>query len=339
MPEPANASATFTPPSGTVPAHHRRSASSDMNDAAEIRDYETRIAQGHHLQYRPLCTALSLVQGAVHQPFTRCDKEALHYQNLYQIFSIAAVVGGASTIVVAILEFVIPGHDEPLTKLEGIVAAVTLLLIAIGIVWEFKEKWLTARYKAENLRLLKFRSLTDSRLWCPPIHMDRLREELGDEVRKYEGHNFAKAKAWAAEGVHPRICAPPCADTCDEALHELIEYYRPKRLHTQTEYLSQKFRKSEERGAWSARVVRGVFFASFAIVLGHLLVQFYATHGKPAQSGGSQIIVPSGGAQIAGPSSAGDYDGIKWLIAAAAILPVVAAGFRTYRGSLEFERN
>ncbi len=356
MPEPANAIAAPAP-SSVSPPPHRRAAKDDMNDAAELKEYEALIAQGHHAKYRPLFTALSLVQDTIYHPFTRCDKQALYYQKWYQRISIAAVVGGAVTILVAILEFIFPRGDESLTYFEASAGIVTLILIAIGQIGQFKEKWLTARYKAENLRLLKFRNLTDSRLWCPPIDMKLLREELEDEVHKLEGHNYDRAKAWASEGVRPRICAPPCENTCDEALHELIDYYRPKRLHSQTEYLSRKAEKSEATGAWTARVVRWLFFTSFAFVLAHLVLQLHAKYEKDvAKHHAPEVIAKSiaqhgtdaradvsrttpGGETDASTAPVDDTLFAMLLVGFAAALPVIAAGFRSYRGSREFERN
>ena len=356
MPEPAKAIAASAP-SSVSPSPHRRAAKDDMNDAAELKEYEGLIAQGHHAKYRPLFTALSLVQETIYHPFARCDEQALYYQKWYQWISIAAVLGGAVTILIAIFEFIFRSRDVPLTYTEAVVALITLGLIATGQIFQFKEKWLTARYKAENLRLLKFRNLTDSRLWCPPIDMKLLREELEDEVHKLEGHNYERAKAWASEGVHPRICAPPCEDTCDEALHELIDYYRPKRLHSQTEYLSRKAEKSEATGAWTARVVRWLFFTSFAFVLAHLVLQLHskyekdvakhraqeviakslAQHGTDARADGPPTA--SGGETDASTARADDALFAMLLVGFAAALPVIAAGFRSYRGSREFERN
>ena len=77
MPETAKASASSAHSSGSTPHHHRRAAKDDMNDAAELKEYEIKIAQGHHAQYRPLFTALSLVQDTNYQPFVRCDEQAL----------------------------------------------------------------------------------------------------------------------------------------------------------------------------------------------------------------------------------------------------------------------
>jgi Protein of unknown function (DUF4231) len=359
MPETAKASSASAHSSVTTLPHHRHSAKDDMNDAAELKQYETLIDQGHHAKYRPLCDALSLVQATIHQPFTRCDKQALDQQKWYQFISIAAVLGGAVTILIAIFEFIFRSREVPLTWTEAVVAAVTLLLIGFGQGFQFKEKWLTARYKAENLRLLKFRTLTDSRLWCPPIDMKLLREELEDEVHRLEGHNYEKARAWASEGVHPRICAPPCEPTCVDALHELIDYYRPKRLHSQTEYLSQKAEQSERKGAWTGRVVRWLFFTSFAFVLTHLVLQWHAKyendisqeitaqaakeHGTNARLDGV-VATPttSGGGETGAATNAASADDALFtmiLIGLAAALPVAAAGFRSYRGSREFERN
>jgi Protein of unknown function (DUF4231) len=348
MPETAKASSASAAASVTTLHHHRHPAKDDMNDAAELKEYQVLIDQGHHAKYRPLFNALSLVQDTIHQPFSQCDKDALHQQKWYQLISIAAVVGGALTILIAIFEFIFRSREVPLTWTEAVVAAITLLLIGIGQGFQFKEEWLTARYKAENLRLLKFRTLTDSRLWCPPFDMRLLREELEDEVRRLEAHNYEKAKAWASEGVHPRICAPPCETPCEDALHELIDYYRPKRLHSQTEYLSQKAKKSERKGAWTARVVRWLFFISFAFVLTHLVLQMHAlleTHeareltAQAAKEHGTDAHLA--GLHTTKTNAASEDDALftMILIGFAAALPVAAAGFRSYRGSREFERN
>src|SRR5271154_5343376 len=348
MPETAKASSAPTSASVTTLPHHRHPAKDDMNDAAELKEYEILIDQGHHAKYRPLFNALSLVQETIHQPFVRCDKQALQQQKWYQLISIAAVLGGALTILIAIFEFIFRSREIPLTWTEAVVAAITLLLIGIGQGFQFKEEWLTARYKAENLRLLKFRTLTDSRLWCPPFDMRLLREELEDEVRRLEAHNYEKAKAWASEGVHPRICAPPCETPCEDALHELIDYYRPKRLHSQTEYLSQKAKKSEGKGAWTARVVRWLFFISFAFVLTHLVLQMHAlletreareVTAQAAKEHGTDAHLDGLHTTQTNAASADDALFTMILIGFAAAPPVAAAGFRSYRGSREFERN
>jgi Protein of unknown function (DUF4231) len=321
LPKPANAVASASRGSATIESH-RRVATEDMDDAVELNDYDGRI-KGGHAEYAPLHNALALLQRILHAPFRRCDREAIRYQKRYQWTAIFAVFFGALTILLAILEFIVKSPQQPildsiLTWGEPISAGLTLVLIGMGTFGKFKEKWLTARYKAENLRLLKFRKLTDSRLWCPPIDMVLLAEELQDEVRQLEAQNYEEAEEWASRGVHPGICGPPCTDTCDEALHELIEYYRPKRLHVQMRYLARKSKSDEESGSRSATVVQTIFFGSFAFVLAHVVVHL-ATAGADKGTGPTLLE--------------------RVLIGLAAGVPVIAAGFRTYRASREFERN
>lgn len=317
MPEPAKARPSVPPVSGATLGRHRVPAE-DMDDTIELEEYSQKINAGQ-TRYAPLYTALSLLQGAIHKSFRKCDRDAIRYQKSYQWVAIFAVGFGALTILCAILEFVVsPDVHAILTWGEPVAGGLTLLLIGFGSIGKFKEKWLTARYKAENLRLLKFRKLTDARLWCPPIDIALLAEELQDDVRKLEAQNYEDAKAWSSQGLHPSVCGPPCVDTCDEALHELIEYYRPKRLHVQMAYLDRKSSADERTGSTTATIVQTIFFASFAFVMAHIFVH-KATEGQPSNA---------------------DHHLLKqWLIGAAAGLPVIAAALRTYRASREFERN
>jgi hypothetical protein len=318
MPDPTKTAAPLVPPSsGAPPAaspHHRvrRVTADDMDDSAEIKDYEIRIEDGH-VELQPLQGTLVLLQETIYKAFTRCDQDAVHYQKWYQRVSSCAVFFGATTILCGILEFIFPDPAYPmlLPACEITAAALTLILVAIGSIGKMKENWLEARYKAENLRLLKFRKLTDSRLWCPPINVDLLKEELEDDVRNIEAQNYEEARTWSSQGVIPSVCAAPCIDTCDVALHELIEYYRPKRLHVQMDYLVRKSKWGEIRGSRSSLVVQMLFFASFTFVLAHLLV----------------------------PVTKNTFPFNAVLTAIAAGLPVIAAAIKTYRASREFERN
>jgi hypothetical protein len=326
MPEPAKAPLSI-PAASDATQSRRRAPTEDMDDTVQLDEYKNRIEHGEP-EYAPLHSALSLLQKTIHRPFRRCDRKAICYQKLYQVVAILAVVFGALTILLAILEFIVkPPEPLILTLGEPGTAGLTLACIAVGTFCKLKEKWLTARYKAENLRLLKFRKLTDSRLWCPPIDMALLEEELRDEVDKLEAQNYDEAKAWSSHGAHPCLCGPPSADGCDtdKALHELVDYYRLKRLHVQRHYLSRKSKSDERSGSWTALLVQTLFFASFAFVLAHVMVHLATKPAKPEAKVESKVEDR--------PLSE------QWLIALAAGLPVAAAGFRTYRASREFERN
>ena len=284
MPEPAKARPSVPPVSGATLGRHRVPAE-DMDDTIELEEYSQKINAGQ-TRYAPLYTALSLLQGAIHKSFRKCDRDAIRYQKSYQWVAIFAVGFGALTILCAILEFVVsPDVHAILTWGEPVAGGLTLLLIGFGSIGKFKEKWLTARYKAENLRLLKFRKLTDARLWCPPIDMALLAEELQDDVRKLEAQNYEDAKAWSSQGLHPSVCGPPCMDTCDEALHELIEYYRPKRLHVQMPISIANPSADEESGINGRQQSCRQYFSRALHLSWHTSPCTKATEGQPSNAG------------------------------------------------------
>jgi hypothetical protein len=293
-----------------APIHWKHVPTNDMDDLEELDIYQ------NHLECQPLHAALSLLQNSIYQAFSDWDDEAIRYQWLYQLTSVLAVVFGSLTILVAIFEFILErGTPQPLTNIEALIAGATLLVIGIGTIGKFKEKWLEARYKAENLRLLKFKKLADPRLWCQPIDQDSLAEDLNEDVREVGAQNYDAVKTWASQGAAPAICESPRAVGCEAALHELIEYYRQKRLHVQMNYLERKSSSDEDTGSRTAIVVQFIFFASFAFVLAHIIVVL--ADGKT------------------GINSAFE----KWMIGCAAALPIIAAGVRVGRASREFERN
>jgi Protein of unknown function (DUF4231) len=303
---------TASSASSAAPGHIRwkHVPTDDMDDLEELEIYK------NHGDCQPLHAVLSLLQKSIYEDFSEWDEEAIRYQKHYQRTALWAVVFGSFTILVAILEFILaPADPKPLTWLEAATALVTLALIALGSIGKFKDKWLEARYKAENLRLLKFRKLTDARLWCPPIDQHTIAEDLDDEVHEVGAQNYDGVKSWASQGTAPAVCELPRVVGCDVALHELIEYYRQKRLHVQMDYLKRKSFSDEASGSWTAIAVQFVFFTSFAFVLAHIILVLATSEPKP-------------------------NDAIeKWIIGFAAALPMIAAGVRVWRASREFERN
>jgi hypothetical protein len=302
------ASSAPLPPSPHIPWKHV--PNDDMDDCEELQLYK------NHSECQPLHVALSLLQNSIYEKFSESDEEALRYQKTYQKTAILAVMFGCFTILVAIFEFILePGKSKPLAYLEAAAALATLVFIGRGTLGKFKEKWLEARYKAENLRLLKFRKLTEPRLWCRPVDQNALAEDLNDDVREIGAQNYEGVKSWASQGVAPAICELPRAVGCDTALRELVEYYRQKRLHVQMKYLNGKSVSDEAWGSRTALAVQFIFFASFAFVLAHTV-----------------IVVAAGGGD---PNRTVE----KCMIGFAAGLPMFAAGLRVSRASREFERN
>lgn len=301
----------------------------DMNDQTDIERYACHIAEGDP-KFEPLFQAIRIVQDRVYDAFTKYDVEAIKYHKLYQYLSVVAVVVGAMSVVFAVAEAI--RLESPIGHIDAIkgelgTAVLTIFFIVFGLSVGYKERWILARFKAENLRLLKFRRLTDPRMWCEPGDLDAAAGDLGEEVEEITGRDYEGAKEWAAQGLCPKAAAPPCEDRCPEALHELVDYYIPKRLDVQIRYLKRHANVTERGGHWSALCVQLLFWGSFMFVLAHLSAAWIH---PPTVAELQQSLVESG---INHRPKLED-----WLALFALILPVVAAAIRTHRAANEFER-
>jgi hypothetical protein len=301
----------------------------DMNDTVDLHRYESDSKAGW-TDVEPLHLAIRIVHDKIFPSYTKFDRLAMWYQQAYQNVSIGAVTFGAASVFFAVVEVMKLILPKNLDARNGEIFAVvlTLAFIAAGLAMKFKESWILSRYKAENLRLLKFRKLTDPKLWCDPPDLAASASELEEEVREISAQNYEAAKEWAAKGVHPRVAAPPCEGKCPNALHELVDYYIPKRLDVQINYLERKSGVVERRGLWTSMAVRLLFWVSFAFVLCHVVVsspRFAAA--KPART---ETTSPT---QQGHKPSPDDYFAL-----AALFLPIVAAAIRTHRAAHEYER-
>jgi hypothetical protein len=231
--------------------------------------------------------------------------------------------------------------------------SLTLLCNAAGLAMKLKESWILSRYKAESLRLLKFRKLTDPSMWCDPTDLHKSASDLEREVREIASQNYDDAKEWAANGVHPHVARPPCSDRCQPALHELVDYYIPKRLDVQIRYLEGKSNYVERWGMWTSMAVQVLFWVSFAFVMCHVVVT-RVSHGQAARTDAAVSVPATENAAKSGTegkAQGGMEKGVApaeprahepkledWLALFALFLPIVAASIRTYRAAHEFER-
>ena len=206
-----------------------------------------------------------------------------------------------------------------LTWGEPTAAVLTLMLIGVGTFGKFKGKMADSSLQGRKPQASQV-SKIDGLAACGVRRLTWRcsRKNCRTKCVSWKRKITKRRRSGRRTGVHPCMCGPPCTDTCDDALHELIEYYRPKRLHVQMRYLARKSKSDEESGSWTATVVQIIFFASFAFVLAHVAVHL-ATAAADKGTGPTLLE--------------------HVLIALAAGVPVIAAGFRTYRASREFERN
>ncbi len=300
----------------------------DMDDSFEISYCRDKVDAGHR-RYLPLLNALTVSQELILPVFREADRRATYYRAKYQQISLGAVGMGLAAVVLGIWEIIplpVRFHIARIdsTILEGLAAAFCLIFILGGTISKPKNNWLLARYRAENLRLLKFKTLMDSRLWCEDGEQsdrcgetpaDHVRADVRAAVRAFEGLIYEDVKESAAHGVIPDVSEIHCPESCEEALHEIIHYYCEKRLTTQMDYLTAKSEEDEKRGVKSSLLTNILFFVSFGLVLFH--VALHSVSG-----------------------TRGDDDPLgETLVLGAVLLPALVAGVRTYRASREFERN
>jgi hypothetical protein len=100
--------------------------------------------------------------------FLTADGQAKKFQQLYKTAATAAALLGFGAVFLAILH---------LTRLIGepingwlihfeVAAVVTAVALVIAVEWlDWKDEWILARFKAEYLRLMKFRRLLHADVW------------------------------------------------------------------------------------------------------------------------------------------------------------------------------
>jgi hypothetical protein len=309
------------------PSPDRPLASDDMNDKREIDFYLSQALNGESTS-QPLLERLTLTQEIIHPVFRAADKAALEYQKKYETASLRSVVAGGITVFFGLLQLanVVGGFVEVLLPLPlanvvgGIVGAllpylelaaavVTIYYIWIASVDRYKEKWLLARYKAEKLRLLKFRFLSTPSFWHEQT--DDVAAEMTASVDEIQASTYVALEDWVSRSLTPEIPSTYEPESMPPSWPEFVAYYCAKRLHPQMQYLERQESVLERKERRSAAWGTTFFFSSVAFVMAHALLHV-------------------GGAK---------ENWTRGLIAAAAALPMAAAAVRTYRSAREFGRN
>jgi hypothetical protein len=332
-----------------------------MDDSREISTLERKIHENPKL--RLLADVLKKLQKAILPEFKKADERAQNYRQEYQRISSWAVWSGAVAVIIGIFEFAVPEtwkfRETGLESAECVAAVVCLYFIWKGMRGEPKENWLVARYQAEHLRLLKFRTLTDPGLWCSeseslsgcsPVTLEHVWQKVHSKVLELTGLDYDKVRQQAAEGVSPEFVELQYPASCHEPLQEFIHYYCDKRIDAQMKYLANKSHEDEENGnVWRLRT--GIlFFGSFGFVLVHLLFAFVGTATalweRAGHTAGASlrtlpltVFLKHGWYVLQHLPSAEHVWFARFSLVMAAILPAVVAGVRSYRSSREFERN
>lgn len=274
----------------------------------------------------PLGRYLSFCARELVPAYEKADAAANRSQSLHRRFTGLAGGLGAFGLTLAALNIAFPGEVRPGTLfrpgtfyewrifLEAIFSLVAAALVALGLVLEFHRAWLIARYKAERLRLLKFRNIVDPDFWCAGGVTPKSERDLGAERDKIMalGENDLPSLAHAEDAIPSRPSAAAC-ESLDRAQRLVIAaYYRRKRLDVQIDYFTRAAEQIERRWIRRPGWLPLVFFTSVAFAAFHVA----------AEHGGA------------------DWRAMESIALAVSFgIPALWAAARTYRSANEFGRN
>ena len=246
---------------------------------------------------------------------------------------------------------------EILMFLEVVCVVLAVATILLSIFFSLDHRWRELRFKAEHYRMLKFRFLHNGAEWLAASE-----EARGLHLFTHLAQIHSTGKGKILEWIHWKTELLPILNTPENLPEEplaleLASYFRERRLLPQRQY----FHKRGHQLHSVEKIVRwigpGLFFASVACALAHAAI--HVLHHTPAASVENREKTSEvGGPQspkntkesvsvVAHPhtESSDHSSGPTLLVIAAAfamlaaILPVLAAGIRTWRGAFEFGRN
>lgn len=255
----------------------------------------------------PLGRFLLLCEKNLRKPFQDADDEALSYQNLYRWLTTGvAVIGSAALLLAAANIAFREGMKEewPVSfKLEAFLAATTALGVVLGLFLRWHEKWLLARYKAEQFRLLKFRFLVRPEFWGDGLAYEGENHFL-NEIRRIDALQFEDL---AEASEREQLPLPPTEAHCSRIdrglLYEIAAYYRRKRLETQIRYFTDKAKRDSRHWYQNPRLLPLAFFLSVLFVFAHATVEAWGAWPSNIERAGQialafSLAIPAGWAAV-----------------------------------------
>jgi hypothetical protein len=259
----------------------------DMHDPRHDRDLPFPL--GAYLRICDPC-AEGREEPCLRQDFDDADRDALLGQQAFATAVRRGVTLGLSALLVGLLQYVtgerLPEDVQPWAL--GVEAAYTI--VALGYVLHAlitgkQEHWLNERFKAERLRLLKFKVLIDPRLWLArenapdqpdPLAFWRGRIETGRQQIANQPEELLDALT-VSDALPDLPATEDSAGVDASTLERLLGYYRRKRLDSQLAYFAGKARK--KRSLADNNLLSPIFFfVGVGFSLCNLVLEF-ATRG------------------------------------------------------------
>ncbi|MEQ1884030.1 MAG: hypothetical protein ABL967_03150 [Bryobacteraceae bacterium] len=294
-------------------------ANDDMDDRAEI------ALLADHPELQRVSNALRFCQSAIEPKFRAADAESLHAQRTYLRYANAAAVSGVLAILFGIFQMAHLGDAQlenwspkygpwVLPVLELVSACTTVVVALAGLGGQKQQSWFLTRFRAEQLRLLKFHLLTNPHLWPGDgVVPEKDVRNTHDRIDGLTNAAYSDLESWIARGTVPSVLEPP--PTSEPEWREIREYYDRNRLQRQIHYFHLRRSKNLHDDQRTRILPPIFFFGSVAFVLVHFCIEVAVSgeHGHPMIATIALVI--------------------------SAALPSLGALIRVTRGVLEYARN
>ena len=253
--------------------------------------------------------------------YREADAKAIKSLNRHRIAVRLSAIFGTAAVSVAIIE--LARHAEGLEGkawllLEGIAALAVGAVVIWGSLSALMSTWLLERHKAERCRFRKYRFLLDLALASDPIWITELSAELKKDAVDFRTLDDADMERWMDDDpvADPQPIPNDDEHTVRERLRDLASHYVRQRLEGQEKYFFRQSKRNTDRDNRYKNIPLIFFFLSILFALVHFLL--------PAALEMFSIKTELH---------------TEWMVAAAAILPVLGSGIRLWRSAFEFSRN
>ena len=287
----------------------------DMHDP---RDRTAPFPLGDYLRLCDPCADEQGERPCLRQEFDRADREAIGAQEAYNGVVRSGAAFGVLALLAGLGQRLWAEHaPDVLIAVEFLITGAALFFVLKTMLSAKQEHWLTKRFQAERLRLLKFEHLIDPNLWKIGVRdLSPWANRITTGQREIASQTDEVLDALKISDAIPDL---PATDDClaveVSALQRLLEYYRRKRLGAQLQYFEDKMHR--KLAIANPRLPAVFFFTGVALVLGSDLLEF-AARGSPSRR-------------------------VEWmsgaLVLAAFAFPMGWSAIRTVRGAFEFSRN
>jgi hypothetical protein len=293
----------------------------DMHDP---KDRGAPFPLGAFLTLCDPCAESPDVQPCLRKDFDAADESAMRAQTKYRwAVGTAAILGLIALLIGLGQRIRLPEASggtkstNPWLPVEFAYTLLALIFVLVAILTGKQAHWLSERFRAERLRLLKFKLLIDPKLWHAGLRdLASQRNQVETGRRTIADQSPEKLDAVKLSDAMPDL---PATDDClaveVPALQRLLEYYRRKRLGAQLEYFEG--RMGQKNALANSRLPPLFFFVGIALVLCNDILE-WATKG--AENHRIELTILT-------------------LALASFAVPMGWSAIRTVRGAHEFSRN